>query len=95
MSFGVCKKVMKLIMRLIMVDLDETQMLEHFSATRMEDDSRRLILMAMDEDDVVFLHGISMRLLDLNEAVGSPPPIELAALEARLSEAVTQFYQED
>jgi len=51
--------------------------------------------MAFDEEDLVYMMSIAKSLLDLSEMMGNPPPIEMAALHSRFSEAMMQFYGEE
>ena len=68
--------------------------LESQSIERLKEEGGRYLLVALDEDELVFMHGISMQLLDLTEACGAEPPIELMEMENRLQAAVDQFYGE-
>ena len=61
------------------VKLDEHPV-EYFSAERMNEEESDYLWMAMSEDDLVYMHGLT---------------IELASLQSRMSEALSQFYGED
>jgi len=68
---------------------------EMFSLDRIYEGDRELLLMAFDEEDLVYMMSIAKSLLDLSEMMGNPPPIEMAALHSRFSEAMMQFYGEE
>jgi len=76
------------------VKLDEHPV-EYFSAERMNEEESDYLWMAMSEDDLVYMHGLTIELLELLTHLGSRPPIELASMEGRMSEALSQFYGED
>ena len=76
------------------VKLDE-HAVEYFSTDRVNEEDADYLWMAMSEDDLVYLHGITVHLLELVGHLGSKPPIELASMEGRMSEALSQFYGED
>jgi len=76
------------------VKLDE-HAVEYFSAEKMNEEESDYLWMAMSEDDLVYMHGLTIELLELLTHLGSRPPIELASMEGRMSEALSQFYGED
>ena len=76
------------------VKLDDHSV-EYFSTERMNEEDLDYLWMAMSEDDLVYIHGLTIELLDLLTHLGSRPPIELASLQSRMSEALSQFYGED
>jgi len=68
---------------------------EHFSLDRMYEGDRELLLMAFDEDDLVYMMGIATSLMELNEMLGGEAPIELASMASRFTEALNQLYGEE
>ena len=76
------------------VKLDE-HAVEYFSTERMNEEDMDCLWMAMSEDDLVYMHGLTIELLELLTHLGSRPPIELASLQSRMSEALSQFYGEE
>jgi len=76
------------------VKLDEHPV-EYFSTERLHEEDLDYLWMAMSEDDLVYMHGLTIELLDLLTHLGARPPIELASLQSRMSEALSQFYGED
>lgn len=68
---------------------------EHFSLDRMYEGDRELLLMAFDEEDLVYMMSIAKSLLELSEMMGNPPPIEMAAMHSRFTEALNQFYGDE
>ena len=68
---------------------------EYFTNELVKDSDRPLMVMAFDEDDLVYLKGLTVGLLELTELIGSEPPIELLSLQSSLSESLSQFYGED
>lgn len=68
---------------------------ERFSLSRIAEEDQELLMMAFNEDDLVYINGISRALLELNELMGNVHSIEMASLHSRFSEALSEFYGEE